>query len=394
MAILFISSLVPDEKRFQTASFTRSGNNVLMGIAKSLDKDNHPAFLSMRPVPSFPNGKLWIHGETTMLESGEKILILPTLNIKLVKNYFWNILCFFYVLYWSFINRGEHRDILVYNIYIPSISSLYKACRLSKSKLFAILYDLGVPPKRLGLSKITMFGYRIGERIATKYIPKIDGRIIINENIADHYAPSNDYILVDGGINDDVVKKLFPLRISKTNVYTFVLAGMLWDQNGTKLLLDALKLCPYLNVKIIFAGNGIDVPLIKEAAVCDSRINYMGMLTMEQLFKVYENADVLLNLRLEEEVDFHFPSKLLEYMVTGKYVISTSIAHAEREYGEFMSILSDITPQGLANLMIETVEMGKYALYEKGVKARAYMLNSRSWKFQTKRIEEYIKSKH
>ena len=36
MAILFISSLVPEEKEFYTPAFSRSGQNVLKGIADKM----------------------------------------------------------------------------------------------------------------------------------------------------------------------------------------------------------------------------------------------------------------------------------------------------------------------------------------------------------------------
>lgn len=160
-----------------------------------------------------------------------------------------------------------------------------------------------------------------------------------------------DFLLVDGGINQYVAKMLFPLRESTNQRLVCVCAGMLWDQNGTRLILETLKQNPDLGIIVQFAGKGIDVPLIKKAAKVDSRIQYLGMLTLDKLFKVYEQADVLFNLRLEEEVDYHFPSKLLECLATGRHVISTPVAHTERDYGQYVSILRDWTTVELAKLL-------------------------------------------
>ena len=189
------------------------------------------------------------------------------------------------------------------------------------------------------------------------------------------------------------MSKLFPLKVSKSKICTFVLAGMLWDQNGTRLVLEALKIRPNLNVKIKICGKGIDVPLIEEAAKADSRIEYLGMLTQDQLFKVYEEADVLLNLRIEEEGDFHFPGKLLECLTMGKLVVSTPIAHAERDYGKYMKVLHNVTSEGLSNLMQEITEIPKYELYELGKRARAFMLKNRTWKKRTEEIIAYMNIK-
>lgn len=395
MAILFISSLVPDNSEFHNEAFTRSGNNVLYGIARKLytdDKDS--VFISCRPVPSYPGGKLWISSEKVKLDFGAEIYILPTLNIKLLKNLFWNIFAFFYIICWAFKRKGKVRDILVYNIYIPSISTCFYAARLTRSKLFTILYDLGVPPQRLGLGTLTMLSYKWGERMAKRFIPKIDGRIIINESIIDHYSPGKDYLLIDGGINDQIVSNLFELKKSKNDTLVFVLAGMLWDQNGTKLMLDVLKAYPDLDIKVVFAGKGVDVPIIKEASRSDDRIEYAGFLTMSEVVALYERADVLLNLRIEEELDFHFPSKLLEYMVMGKTIISTDIAHVSRDYSEYIYVLKEASPCALYELIQGILGKSKDELYQVGLKARQFMLERRTWDSRTEEIEYYIRSKH
>jgi glycosyltransferase involved in cell wall biosynthesis len=235
-----------------------------------------------------------------------------------------------------------------------------------------------------------MFAYKLSENSAKKYIPRLDGRIVINESIVKYYSPDKDYILIDGGVNDSVIKSLFPLAVSKEDTYTFVCAGMLWDQNGTKLILDALRINTNSKIRVVFAGKGNDVELIKAAAQDDARISYAGMLSMSDLFKVYQDSDVLLNLRLEEEVDFHFPSKLLEYLATGKSVISTAIAHAKRDYGTFLSILDEPSPENLSKMMDEFTSIPKDELYRRGIKQREFMLTKRNWQARTKEIIDYM----
>ena len=390
MALLFISSVVPDEERFHNAAFMRSGNNVLLGIAEALWKHGNCDLLSYEPTPSYPRGRLWFGKKNVIFESGMIVKYAPFLNVKILKNIFEGIYTLFFVLNWSRRHWGERNTILVYNIYDPPISFLYKACKLSQTRLYAILYDLGVPPKRLGLSKATMIAYRLSEISAKKYIPKLDGRIVINEAIVDHYAPGKDSILIDGGINDSIISQLFSLEESQSPLYTFVCAGMLWDQNGTKLIIDAMRVNTNPKIRVIFAGRGIDVPLIESASKEDSRISYAGMLSLQELFGIYKEADVLLNLRLEEEIDFHFPSKLLEYMVTGKLVVSTPIAHAERDYGHFIKFLQEASPNSLSELMNSITEIPKKVLFQKGIEERAFMISNRNWARRTEDILCYL----
>lgn len=390
MSIYFCTSVVPDNEKYQNSALNRSGNNALLGISDALWKEGDCTIESCTPIPSYPRERLWIPGCVEVFPNGMEVNMLPTLNLKVLKNYYWGLASFFRIIKWRLKNKGKECAAIVYNLYSVPIELLYIVCKISNVKLYAILYDLGVPPKQLGLSKSTMMAYHLGEYFAKFFIKRLDGRIVINESIIKHYAPNEHYVLIDGGINEQIINRLFPLEPSENSDFVFVCAGMLWEQNGTRLILETLKQYPSLSIKVIFAGKGNDVELIKESAKRDNRITYLGMLTIEQLFKVYERADVLLNLRIEEEIDFHFPSKLLEYLATGKYVISTSIAHAERDYGSLMGILKDITPQGLAKKMTETMGMGKYKLYEIGKSARDYMLKYRTWSYRTTEILNYI----
>ena len=386
MAILFISGLVPSNGQ------SSSGGNALLGIAEALCKyaNESVELVSYPQTPSFPKGKLWIPGYIDKLNDDKEIQFLPTLNLKIVKSKLWGIHSARIIRNRAKRHNGEDLRVLIYNTYHPSVDSIYDACKEVGAKLYAILYDLGVPSKNLGLSRLTMLGYRMAEKTAEKYIPLLDGRIIINELIAEHYAPNKDYILVDGGVNKQIINHLFPLKEKSGDVYTFVLAGLLWEHNGTKLILDAMANYTNTKVRVVFAGKGVDVSLIETASHKDPRIKYVGMLNMDALFKLYEEADVLLNLRMEEEVDFHFPGKLLEYLATGRYVISTPVAHAERDYGKYMGVLHDKTPEGLIRMMDKVQQLGKKYLFETGRNARQFMLDNRTWDIQTQRILQYM----
>lgn len=395
MAVLFISPLCPDRKEYHNIALNRSGNNVLLGIAERLYQilGEDVEFLCIPCIPSFPQGPLWIKSKEDNLDNGARLKFLSTLNLKIIKSKLWARDAASYIIEWSKLHEYEERKVLIYNTYHPSIEEIYKACYKTSSELYAILYDLGMPPARLGLSKLTMKGYQMAEKIAHKYIPLLNGRIVINELIAEDYAQGNDFLLVDGGINNHVKNLLFPLNVSKNEKLICVCAGMLWDQNGTQLILDTLEKYPNLEVTVLFAGKGIDVHKIEEASKKDSRIKYLGVLTLDSLFNVYEEADVLFNLRMEEEVDYHFPSKLLEILVTGKHVVSTPVAHAERDYGHFASILHDKTPEGLNTILNKIIRTDKNILYKQGLEAREYMLENRNWDVQTDRILEYMRVK-
>ncbi len=390
MAFIFISNIVPDRKEYWNNAFTRAGNNVFLGMTQAFPTDLDVKLWSCRPSPSYPKAPLWLKGHNAVLDNGRVIHFIPTLNIKFIKNIVWAIICFFKIIWWRLTHLREECTLLTYNNDPPPIEALYFACRLCRIKIYGMLYDLGVPPKNLNISKATRLAYRYMDKTARFAIKRLDGRIIINELIARDYAPGKDYLLVDGGVSQHIIDHLFPLRPSESDEYVMVLAGMLWENNGTRLILEALELNKSNNLRVFFAGHGQDVELIKERAKNDSRIEYVGMLNIDELFQLYSKADVLLNLRIEDTVDYHFPSKLLEYMTTGRYVISTSIAHAARDYGQYLCILDDVSGKGLAECWDRVMKISKEELCEKGKREREFMLTHRTWKKRTEEILTYM----
>lgn len=393
MALLFISSLVPEKKEYWNAAFARSAQNVVLGISEELPKYESVELVSCPAIPSFPKGPIWVSATEEKLEDGQTVHIWPILNILFLKIIFWGIYSVFYITKWAKSHQHEKKRVLCFNTYTPPIAWLYRACKIAKAKLHVIIMDLGVPPKHQKIDKIRMMGFKVAERCAHKYIPKLDGRIIINEKIIDEYAPGKDYVLIDGGVNNEVIKRLFPLEDSKNISLTCIVAGLLWAQNGTRLILDTLQKYPNLDVRIFFAGSGNDVPLLIERSKTDNRIEYVGRLSMDELFEYYKKADVLFNLRIEEAQDMHFPSKLLECLAVGKVVISTPVAHAERDYGSYMEVLHDITPEGLARLLESIYNRPKTELRINGERTRAFMLENRTWKVRTREIMAYINAK-
>jgi len=87
----------------------------------------------------------------------------------------------------------------------------------------------------------------------------------------------------------------------------------------------------------------------------------------------------------------HFPSKLIEYMGVGKWILSTPIAHSERDYSEYLDFLYDLNPNALSLKLDQISRIPKKELFEKGVKARKFILENRTWKMRTKEIVNYIR---
>jgi len=175
--------------------------------------------------------------------------------------------------------------------------------------------------------------------------------------------------------------------------FVIVSAGTLNEANGVHILLQAFSMLDGIHYKLRIAGSGPLEKDVRYAAVRDARIEYCGYLAYENVLRLYQTADVLLNLRLTNTIrtKYLFPSKLMEYLLSGRPVISTCTGHVEAEYGDFVYPLRDETAGGLA-AVLRTVEHEVETAEAKGVTAREYMLAHKTWLAQGQRVRDLITS--
>jgi glycosyltransferase involved in cell wall biosynthesis len=225
-------------------------------------------------------------------------------------------------------------------------------------------------------------------------MPRLDGRVVITERIAEDFAPAKHFLHVDGALGAEVLGRLPPLEDGEEvpKEFTLFFAGRLWEANGVRVILRAFSLLGDPGLRLFIAGQGPLKDLVVEAAARDPRIRYLGFLGMDEVMKLYGEVDVLLNIRLTSRVQtpYLFPSKLLEYYATGKIVITTPVAHAEREYGHFGFVLREETPEALARLIESVRAQPPRKRLEMGRAARRYMLAEKTWARQGERIARYL----
>lgn len=396
ISIAFLGTLVPDVDEFNNQAFYRSANLVQAGILENLSKHSELKILSSQPVPTFPRDKSFFCKRKVINYSENiKITTIPSINIVVLREMMRGFYAMFSLIFWALKNYDKKRCIMVYNTYSPPLPIVYIISKITNSKSMAILYDLGMPPKSLKLDFFRKFIYQLVELSAKLIIPCLDGRIVITEAIAHDYAPGKHFLMIDGGISENIVNHLFPLEYNeKRDKTNFLCAGSLWSGNGIKHLLDSLKINKNPKIKIFFAGKGPDLDLILNASKNDDRIQYLGMLSTQELFEVYKKVDVLLNIRVipSEEGRYLFPSKLLEYLVVGKFVVTTKAVHIEKEYGNYCYVLNDIEPKTISEMFDEVSEISNETFLNKGLNSRNYMLKNNTWEAKTEQIINYIQN--
>jgi glycosyltransferase involved in cell wall biosynthesis len=162
--------------------------------------------------------------------------------------------------------------------------------------------------------------------------------------------------------------------------------------NGIRLLLDAFQLISDPNYRLWIFGRGPMEEMVRTAATQDKRIVYWGFLPNSEVVKIQRQATLLLNARPTDQLitRYTFPSKLLEYMLSGRPTLSTALPGIPEAYHDFIYVLREENPEALASMIQHICSRPLAELDDFGQRARAFMLTTTTWKQQGKRVCEFL----
>jgi glycosyltransferase involved in cell wall biosynthesis len=107
---------------------------------------------------------------------------------------------------------------------------------------------------------------------------------------------------------------------------------------GIKELVDSFVKIKDPNYKLILCGDGDAREYVEKMAHEDERIEFKGMVTAKEAKNYVDMADVLVNPRPnnEEYTKYSFPSKNIEYLMTGKPVVAYMLDGMSEKYRDFI----------------------------------------------------------
>ena len=88
----------------------------------------------------------------------------------------------------------------------------------------------------------------------------------------------------------------------------------------------------------------------------------------------------------EEFVKYSFPSKTMEYMASGTPVLTTRLPGMPKEYYPYVDFIEEESAAGIAAALKAVLTRSDEELFQKGQKARAFVLEGRNNVVQAKRI--------
>lgn len=196
----------------------------------------------------------------------------------------------------------------------------------------------------------------------------------------------------DGGIDLSLWRDMEPPQYKCGMPVKYMYAGKLDRSPGVDLAVKAFRKLPMEDIELHITGNGDFEEWIKKESEADPRIHFHGRLEYEEYINLYKDVNILLNTRNMNmpENRNNFPSKMMEYIASGRVIVSTKFAGWEK-YMDY-ALFCDCEINSIADAMIKAREQYVQNYIQIFHRNRELMLKY-DWISQAKRIVAMIEKR-
>lgn len=402
ISLAYVGAWLPGSREESATAFSQAGTFFQQRLVESVASAGcHVSrVFSLRPVASYPvDRRLWFRPETTRFLDRFPATLLPFVNLGAAKTLTSGFALLPLLLCWAWRERDRRRVILLYNMTSPPGLASVLAGWLSRTKVVALIADIQVPGDGLVPDNLLR---RMEFALLRRTLPLADGLIVLTSRMALDFAPGTPFLQMEGAVDErlgeptvapDTGKFTHPPAGSAEDPFIILYAGHLSALKGIPLLLEAFRMLDGDRFQLWITGAGPLHDQVEKAVLGDPRITFWGFPAHEDLLALYQCATVLVNPHstLARSARYLFPSKLMEYLATGKPVVSTrSTPEVEEEYGDLLFLLPTETPDELAELIRRLAALPEGELLDRGRRGRRFVLSRKSWEVQGARILHFI----
>lgn len=346
--------------------------------------------LSVPPFTRKYSRSLWksIRSES---ENGIRYKYIPFIDLPFLKHLCISIYSFTYVLRWGVKDRRNRAIVCDVLCISSSMGSLLasKLCGVKSVAIVTDIYDQMVGRTPSGLNAIIK---KLAGILNKKYVGSFDKYVLLTEDMNEKVNPKQKpFVVMEALCDEKLADDVFAPTL-KTLPKVIMYAGGLEERYGLKMLVESFKTIPDNNIELHLYGSGSYVEELIGETKADSRIKFWGVKSNDEIVEAESKATLLVNPRFttEEFTRYSFPSKNMEYMVSGTPVLTTKLPGMPKEYYPFVYLIDEESVEGYARAISETLRQSDESLMEKGRLARNFVLKNKNKVFQADRIIKFI----
>ena len=385
MRIIYVSNLcLPqvyeglfEDKRYKSSEAVQKYHRIMAeGFAF-----NAQEVISLGVVPANKN----VRKKIISLPDGElnrvKYKHIKTINFPIIKQMLNAINVYFNILKLG--NKKNSFVICDGLSYLVSRATVL-ACRLKRIKSVVIITDL--PEFFVGCNNKAIQRY-------TKLFDKFCGYVLLTEEMAIKLGyKDKPYVVIEGQVDSLEEREILEKKQCDKKIVMY--AGIVQKLYGLEILVEGFIKADLPDYELHIYGNGDYADELDEISKKHNNVKHFISQPNSIIVEKEKEAFLLVNPRPtnEEYTKYSFPSKNMEYMVSGTAVLTTNLPGMPEEYKQYIYLIYNETADGICEALKNIAELEEEEVIQKGRKAREFVLSKKNNKVQTRKIIELVKN--
>lgn len=284
--------------------------------------------------------------------------------------------------------------IIIYSIHSPFI----KAAVDIKKRYPTVRIGIIAPDMPEYMSDSKNIFYRLLKRIdallINNAIKKIDFFVLLSDYMVEALRIGHKPNVRIEGICDPSGIAIAE-NVSKEKYKTILYSGTLARRYGIMNLIKAFSAIDKSDYRLWICGEGDCREEIKNLTKTDKRVTYFGQIPRTEVLMLQKKATVLVNPRTSEGefTKFSFPSKIMEYLVSGTPCIMHRLKGIPDEYFQYCFVPDKENAKSLKEMILTVCEKDQVELNEFGKRASRFIKEHKNPRVQVKKIYEMLKIK-
>jgi glycosyltransferase involved in cell wall biosynthesis len=404
MDILFLGGVFAKDQ--EETIYNKSKGNVQFAanalqwnIIEGLDTCNGSPITLLNSifVGSFPKlyNNIYIKSRSWSHHSGANDKDVGFLNLFGVKHIWRGIALTKQIIKWARNESIDKKVIVVYSMNTPFIYAAIKAKQINPNIHICLLCPDLPEFMNLGVNKGYFFNTlkSIDRYAMSRLIKSIDSFVFLTKYMKDRISVGiRPWIVMEGVVNLKELNIKQNNYIKKGKEKAVLYTGTLNKAYGIIRLLEAFTLIDDPSIHLWICGAGEAQLEIEKFAVKDIRIKYLGQVSRDYAMQLQREADLLINPRNDEGefTKYSFPSKTMEYMLSGTPVLIYRLAGIPDEYYKHLFTIDGDGPEHIALSICQVLNRSTKELDLVGVTAQNFVIDKKNNVAQAKRIIDLI----
>ena len=344
--------------------------------------------ITARPVTGYTHTGLWWR-QKEEVNHGIRHIYLPILNLRFIKNIIVAIMSFIQTLIWCF-KSDRKCDVVVCDVLNYSVMlGAFFATKVMWFKSCAIVTDL--PSMIISRMNISLF-LKLIDSVTSNF----SSYILLTDAMSPMINKKNrPYIVMEGLVDKRMEDRIVESTYSDNRLKHIIYAGGIYEKYGVKMLIDAFVNLDVQGLELHIYGSGDMEHDMPRYEAIDCRVKYHGVQPNAVVVEHQLKAMLLVNPRFTNDAEYtkySFPSKNMEYMVSGTPVLTTNLPGMPAEYHEYVYILENETTEALTSKLRDISSRSWTELLDFGCSAQGFVLNNKNNYIQAKCIKSFFKT--